>query len=96
LTLLSNHAWICPRCSCQVPGILISEDSGHFISCLCCGYIVRDLGHSHVSYKELFDRYKPPQKQDNDYSDPMAKLLGLLVEEPDMEVVKDESFPKDS
>ena len=84
-TMLTNYK-ICPRCSNPgFPGLLISEDSGHFISCLSCGFIVRDWGYSHVSYKGLFAKYKLPQKEDNDRSDPFAKLLGLLVEEPEVE-----------
>ena len=84
--MLSSRIRVCPRCSCQVPGILIFENDGGFISCLCCGYIVKDSGYHSVSYKELFAKYRPPQKKDNDTRDPMAKLLGLLVEEPDAEV----------
>ena len=54
-TMLTNYS-VCPRCSNQVPGILVSEDSGYFVSCLLCGYVVRDEGFHRPSYKGLFAR----------------------------------------
>jgi hypothetical protein len=46
-----------------VPGILCEEDDGYFISCLLCGYIVRDWGYHQTSFKETFAQFAYAKKQ---------------------------------
>ena len=63
MTILSNRARFCPRCSHQIPGILCEEDEGYFISCLCCGFVVRDWGYHQTSFKETFAQFAYARRQ---------------------------------
>jgi Zn ribbon nucleic-acid-binding protein len=53
----------CPRCSLQISGILCSDDSGYFIHCISCGYIVRDWGYRRSSFKALFAKYNQARQE---------------------------------
>jgi Zn ribbon nucleic-acid-binding protein len=58
---------VCPRCSNQVPGIVISEDDNYFVSCLSCGYILIDRGRRPSPFGDLFMQFAkmtPEPKQE--------------------------------
>jgi hypothetical protein len=54
MTLLSNHARVCPRCTNPgFPGWLVREADG-YIHCISCGFVSHDPGFKSPSFKIVF------------------------------------------
>jgi hypothetical protein len=49
-------ARVCPRCSLQIPGWPIYQDG--MVSCLHCGFVLRDDGYRHTDFSGLLKRYE--------------------------------------
>jgi hypothetical protein len=49
---------VCPRCSREIKGYLVHEDSDYFISCLHCGFVLVDRGYYRPSFHTLFAKFE--------------------------------------
>jgi|GEM_PF-2642502 len=89
MTMLSNHARVCPRCTNPgFPGWLIREADG-YIHCISCGYTLFDPGFHHTSFRVMFFAHIRPddceeihhtERRKEDYPSPALERISYTLE----------------